>query len=184
MSFELGEFCFTLRSSPGHSPDSIVCLVHGEDILFAADTVMPVPYFVDGSFTDLERSLRLLLDEEYENIVQGHGEIILRGEAPEKIASDLEYLHRLVRGSGARHGSGSREYRRIHILGRVRQESGSLEWRRAAVASAQYPRLGDWRRVWYKRARPTKTHYMIMKETRNGNRRHLSNQRRRRRAAP
>lgn len=95
MSFELGEFRFTLRSSPGHSPDSIVCLVHDEDILFAADTVMPIPYFVDGSFVDLERSLRQLLDEEYENIVQGHGDIILRGEAQEKIASDLEYLSRL-----------------------------------------------------------------------------------------
>ena len=95
MSFELGEFRFTLRSSPGHSPDSIICLVHGEDILFAADTVMPIPYFVDGSFEELERSLGLLADQEYENIVQGHGEIILRGEAPEKIASDLEYLRRL-----------------------------------------------------------------------------------------
>ena len=92
MSFELGEFRFTLRSSPGHSPDSIVCLVHGEDILFAADTVMPIPYFVDGSFDELERSLGQLIDQEYENIVQGHGDIILRGEAPEKIASDLEYL--------------------------------------------------------------------------------------------
>ncbi len=96
MSLELGEFRFTLRSSPGHSPDSIVCLVNGEDILFAADTVMPIPYFVDGSFDDFEESLRLLLDQEYENIVQGHGDIILRGEAPEKIASDLEYLRRLA----------------------------------------------------------------------------------------
>lgn len=94
--FELGEFRFTLRSSPGHSPDSIVCLVHGEDILFAADTVMPIPYFADGSFDELERSLGLLLDQEYENIVQGHGEIILRGEAPEIIASNLEYLRRLA----------------------------------------------------------------------------------------
>ena len=100
MSFELGEFRFTLRSSPGHSPDSIVCLVHGEDILFAADTVMPIPYFVDGSFDDLERSLGLLLDQEYENIVQGHGDIILRGEAPGKIASDLEYLRRLSEAVG------------------------------------------------------------------------------------
>ncbi len=100
VSFELGEFRFTLRSSPGHSPDSIVCLVHDDDILFAADTVMPIPYFVDGSFDDLERSLSNLLDQEYENIVQGHGDIILRGEAPEKIASDLEYLHRLSEAVG------------------------------------------------------------------------------------
>ena len=92
LTIDLGELRLTLRSSPGHSPDSIVCLVQGEDILFAADTVMPIPYFVDGSFIELEQSLASLLDEEYENIVQGHGEIILRGEAPEKIASDLNYL--------------------------------------------------------------------------------------------
>ena len=95
MTIELGQVQFTLWSSPGHSPDSIVCLVDGEDILFASDTVMAIPYFVDGSFADFERSLKHLLDREYENIVQGHGDIILRGEAPEKIASDLDYLKRL-----------------------------------------------------------------------------------------
>ncbi len=95
MTIELGQVQFTLRYSPGHSPDSIVCLVDGEDILFASDTVMAIPYFVDGSFAEFERSLKRLLDQEYENIVQGHGEIILRGEVPEKIASDLEYLKRL-----------------------------------------------------------------------------------------
>lgn len=100
LMIELGEFQFSLRSSPGHSPDSIVCLVHGEDILFAADTVMPIPYFVDGSFVELEQSLLRLLDRGYENIVQGHGDIILRGEAPEKIASDLAYLRCLYEAVG------------------------------------------------------------------------------------
>ncbi len=95
MTLQLGETSFRLRESPGHSPDSIVCLVENEDILFAADTVMPIPFFVDGSFEDLKRSLEILLDHEYENIVQGHGEIILRGEAQEKINGDLEYLRRL-----------------------------------------------------------------------------------------
>ena len=95
MTIELGQVQFTLWSSPGHSPDSIVFLVNGEDILFASDTVMAIPYFVDGSFADFERSLKRLLDREYENIVQGHGDIILRGEVPEKIASDLDYLKRL-----------------------------------------------------------------------------------------
>ena len=95
MSLEFGRTKLTLRASPGHSPDSITCLVEDEDVLFAADTVMPIPYFVDGSFSALEQSLRNLLDREYENIVQGHGDIVLRGEAPEKIASDLEYLRRL-----------------------------------------------------------------------------------------
>ena len=64
-------------------------------MLFAADTVMPLPYFVDGCFADFRRSLTRLLEREYENIVQGHGDVILRGEAPAKLSSDLDYLRRL-----------------------------------------------------------------------------------------
>ena len=82
-------------SSPGHSPDSIVCLVEEEDILFAADTIMPIPFFVDGDVEDFKRSLRRLRNAAFENIVQGHGDIILRGEAEEKIDSDLAYLDSL-----------------------------------------------------------------------------------------
>ena len=95
MTLRVGQTNFVLRTSPGHSPDSIVCLVEEAEVLFAADTVMPIPYFVDGSFTDFRRSLTRLLDSEYENIVQGHGDIILRGEVFEKISSDLDYLDRL-----------------------------------------------------------------------------------------
>ena len=93
MTLEFANTTLTLRSSPGHSPDSIVCLVEQEEVLFAADTVMPIPYFVDGEFEAFERSLTHLLGGEFENIVQGHGDIILRGEVPEKIESDLQYLH-------------------------------------------------------------------------------------------
>lgn len=92
IALELGGTRFRLRESPGHSPDSIVCLVEGEEVLFAADTVMPIPYFVGGNSSDLEQSLTRLLARDYENIVQGHGDIILRGEVPEKIRSDLHYL--------------------------------------------------------------------------------------------
>ncbi len=95
MALEIGGTTFTLRRSPGHSPDSIVCLLEEEEVLFAADTVMPIPYFVDGNYADFVESLSKLLERDYENIVQGHGEIILRGEAPEKLKSDLEYLSRL-----------------------------------------------------------------------------------------
>ncbi len=95
MALEVGGTNFKLRESPGHSPDSIVCLLEEEEVLFAADTVMPIPYFVDGNFVDFTESLKRLLDRDYENIVQGHGDIILRGEVPEKITSDLEYLRLL-----------------------------------------------------------------------------------------
>lgn len=95
MALEIGGTNFKLRESLGHSPDSIVCLLEEEEVLFAADTVMPIPYFVDGNFVDFTESLKRLLDRDYENIVQGHGDIILRGEVPEKITSDLEYLRLL-----------------------------------------------------------------------------------------
>jgi len=95
MSLDIGGTNFKLWTSPGHSPDSIVCLLEKEEVLFAADTVMPIPYFVDGSFADFIGSLTRLLERDYENIVQGHGDIILRGEVPEKIRSDLEYLRTL-----------------------------------------------------------------------------------------
>ncbi len=95
MSLDIGGTNFKLWTSPGHSPDSIVCLLEEEEVLFAADTAMPIPYFVDGSFADFIGSLTRLLERDYENIVQGHGDIILRGEVPEKITSDLEYLRAL-----------------------------------------------------------------------------------------
>ena len=56
---------------------------------------MPIPYFVDGSYDDFLNSLYSLRDGNYENVIQGHGEVILRGEVEEKIASDVEYLHKL-----------------------------------------------------------------------------------------
>lgn len=87
-----GNKTFQLWHTPGHSPDSIVCLVKEDRVLFAADTLMPIPYFVDGSYEDFLTSLEGLRNGNFENVVQGHGEIILRGEIEEKIESDIEYL--------------------------------------------------------------------------------------------
>jgi cyclase len=91
----IGDKTLQLRHSPGHSPDSIVCSVPEDRVLLAADTMMPLPYFVDGSYDDFVTSLKSLQTGYYENIVQGHGEVILRGEIDEKIQSDLDYLSRL-----------------------------------------------------------------------------------------
>ena len=105
MLLELGGCRFELRHSPGHSPDSITCRVD-DDTLFAADTLMPVPYFVDGNLEQLAQSLRALKTDECEHLVQGHGEVILRGEAPARVESDLDYLQRLQAGvrSGLQRG--------------------------------------------------------------------------------
>lgn len=92
MSLHLGGTTLEMWHTPGHSPDSIVCLVKESNILFAADTLMPVPFFSNGSYTDFITSLESLLEGQYENVIQGHGEVILRGEIASKIKNDLRYL--------------------------------------------------------------------------------------------
>lgn len=94
-SLHLGNKTFQLWSTPGHSIDSVVCLVKEDRVLFAADTLMPIPFFVDGNFDDFVVSLTGLRNGNYENVIQGHGEIILRGEVEEKIQTDIDYLHKL-----------------------------------------------------------------------------------------
>lgn len=93
MNLHLGGTTLTMWHTPGHSPDSIVCMVENEQILFAADTLMPLPFFADGSWHDFVQSLESLRKVYIENVIQGHGEVILRGEVQSKIDDDLAYLH-------------------------------------------------------------------------------------------
>lgn len=95
MSFHIGGKTFHLEHSPGHSDDSITVWVEEDNILFAADTVMSLPFFVDGNFELFLESLHKLRDRNFENIIQGHGEVILRGEVNKKIKSDIDYLQKL-----------------------------------------------------------------------------------------
>jgi cyclase len=95
MNLHLGNKTLRIWHAPGHSPDSSVCLVEEDGVLFAADTIMPLPYFVDGSYDSFVSTLQSLLNHEFENVIQGHGEVILRGEVDDKIESDLLYLETL-----------------------------------------------------------------------------------------
>lgn len=53
---------------------------------------MPIPYIVDGSIDDMEASLKLLESIGLENLVQGHGDIVLRGEIASYVKENLTYL--------------------------------------------------------------------------------------------
>jgi hypothetical protein len=53
---------------------------------------MPLPYIVDGNIDDLTTSLKKVSRMGLENIVQGHGDIILRGEIDGYIKENLAYL--------------------------------------------------------------------------------------------
>lgn len=93
MTIHLGNKTVELWHTPGPSPDSISCYVREDRILFAADTLMPVPYFVDGDYDDLVNTLKSLRGHAFESVVQGHGEVILRGEVESRLDQDLDYLY-------------------------------------------------------------------------------------------
>lgn len=92
VAIHIGDKVLRLVHMPGHSPDLIGVFVEGQRILFASDNMMPVPTIFDGSFNDLKASLHHMLQMEPDTVVQGHGEVILRGEVVSVIESNLDYL--------------------------------------------------------------------------------------------
>lgn len=88
----LGEKTIHLIHAPGHSPDGVIVHVREDKVLAASDTVTPVPLVVKGDTGELEESLKLIKSLSLENIIQGHGGVLLRGEVDETIDSSLGYL--------------------------------------------------------------------------------------------
>jgi cyclase len=97
MFFHLGGKTVQLIHTPGHSSDCIVAYVKEDKVLFGGDTVTPVPFIVDGDWQEMIASLRLIQGLPLENIVQGHGEVMLRGEIPGALASSISYLQTIYK---------------------------------------------------------------------------------------
>ncbi|MCL6509238.1 MAG: MBL fold metallo-hydrolase [Anaerolineae bacterium] len=81
--------------SPGHTADCVSVLLHEERILFAGDTVMALPTITNGDPEQLKQSLDMIGTMQLENIVQGHGEMILRGEIRDTLRRQTNYLDNL-----------------------------------------------------------------------------------------
>lgn len=92
MTLHMGNKTLQLLHAPGHTPDSLVVYVKEDKIIFCADTVMPVPFIVDGDPKAFVESLKMIRGLSLENVVQGHGEVVLRGEINEAIDSSVRYL--------------------------------------------------------------------------------------------
>jgi cyclase len=92
VGLRLGGRLMRLIHSPGHTPDTVMVYVEDDRVLFATDVVLPVPSVVDGDVDALRASLRKVAELPIENMVQGHGEIILRGEVQDVVAISLSYL--------------------------------------------------------------------------------------------
>jgi len=100
MAINFGGKNLRLIHMPGHSLDLIGVFVANNRILFASDNMMPVPTLFDGSFSDLNNSLHMMLEMKPDTVVQGHGEVILRGEVESVIQSNLDYLSTIKRKVG------------------------------------------------------------------------------------
>ncbi len=95
LSLQVGKKNLNIIPLPGHTPDSIGVFVEEDRVLFAGDLFMEIPFIVDGNIDDLEASLHEVAKMGLENVVQGHGDIILRGEIDGAIKENLNYLSEL-----------------------------------------------------------------------------------------
>jgi cyclase len=99
ITFSDGEFGIKIEKKtvklfplPGHSADNIGVLIEEDRVLFSGDTFMSLPFIVDG---DLEQSIESFhkIDKlGLENVVQGHGDVILRGEIGLIVEKNIHYL--------------------------------------------------------------------------------------------
>jgi glyoxylase-like metal-dependent hydrolase (beta-lactamase superfamily II) len=92
LGLRVGKKTLSLFPMPGHSTDNVAVLAEEDRVLFAGDACMPLPYIVDGNIDDLTASLKKVGRMGLENVVQGHGDIILRGEIDGYIRENLAYL--------------------------------------------------------------------------------------------
>ncbi len=88
----LGEKTIHLTHAPGHAPDGLMVHIQEDKVLVAGDVVTPVPFLVRGNLDDLIQSLKRIKALSLENVIQGHGGVLLRGEIDETVDSSIAYV--------------------------------------------------------------------------------------------
>jgi cyclase len=107
----LGEKTLHLMHAPGHSQDGVMVHIREDKVLVASDLVTPVPIVARGDLDALIKSLKQIKALSLENIIQGHGGVLLRGEVEETVDSNIFYLRTI-----------EKEVRRIVDKGQPRSE--------------------------------------------------------------
>jgi cyclase len=97
MLLRLGEKTIHLMHAPGHTEDGIVVHIREDKVLVASDIVTPVPLIVRGDPEQLIQSLKPIKSLNLENVIQGHGGVLLRGEIDETVDSSMTYLRSIVK---------------------------------------------------------------------------------------
>jgi cyclase len=95
LSLRVGKKNLQLFQTPGNSKDGISILVEEDRVLFAGDVFLPLPFIVEGNIDETIESIKKIGQMGLENIVQGHGDIILRGEIDDAVKDNLNYLNLL-----------------------------------------------------------------------------------------
>jgi cyclase len=105
LTMRVGKKNLIFSQAFGHSDDGISVLVEEDRVLFAGDSFMPLPYIVDGDIDDMLASIKRVGRLGLENIIQGHGDIILRGEIDAAVKENMNYLNNIkkaVKAAGKR----------------------------------------------------------------------------------
>ncbi len=118
VTLRVGKKNLIISPALGHSPDGIAVLVEEDRILFAGDSFMPLPYVVDGNIDEIMSSIKYIGRMGLENIVQGHGDIILRGEIDAAVRENLNYLSSIKKAVRAV----SRRKNAVELLDEIRIE--------------------------------------------------------------
>jgi len=92
LSLKIGKKTLSLFPLPGHSVDGIGVFIEEDRTLFSGDILMPLPYIVDGNIDEMIASLKKIGKMTLENVVQGHGDVVLRGEVQGAVENHLAYL--------------------------------------------------------------------------------------------
>ena len=118
VTLRVGKKNLIISPSLGHSNDGIAVLIEEDRILFAGDSFMPLPYIVDGNVDDIMASIKRIGRMGLENIVQGHGDVILRGEIEAAVKENLYYLNAIKKSVKA----AARRKNAVELLDQIKIE--------------------------------------------------------------
>ncbi|MBN1661185.1 MAG: hypothetical protein JXA93_22525, partial [Anaerolineae bacterium] len=137
----LGDKTIELMYAPGHAEDGIMVHLVEDKVLIAGDVVTPVPLLVRGDREALVKSLKKIKSLNLENVVQGHGGVLLRGEIDDTVDSSINYIRCVERKVHAAIEKGlTRSSLReidIEVCGKSRIPLGGLV-QRLHVANLEY----------------------------------------------
>lgn len=93
LRLRIGKKNLRIMPALGHSMDGLCAYMEEEKFLFSGDAFMTLPHVVDGDFRALLDFYHFVQNLPLENIIQGHGDIILRGEIEQSITENIDYLN-------------------------------------------------------------------------------------------